>query len=110
MGWATGSRNSEVVAEAAFGESCRRRRHLGSSLHDPLRPWTIQLFCLAASRCPLAPHSSGRCKDGPGGAIQPPTLRPWAAVETRLALSHLIVCDRLLVEALSLEHQGSCDS
>src|SRR5258705_692950 len=43
MGWATGSRNSEVVAEAAFGESCRRRRHLGSSLHDPKRKPTLDL-------------------------------------------------------------------
>src|SRR5258706_7241525 len=42
MGWATGSRNSEVVAEAAFGESCRRRRHLGSSLHDPKLPSTAR--------------------------------------------------------------------
>src|SRR5882757_3812251 len=72
MGWATGSRNSEVVAEAAFGESCRRRRHLGSSLHGRVEMWrggcrpdisvaaSFVWRCLSGSTMTPFPHPAHR--------------------------------------------------
>jgi hypothetical protein len=94
--------------------------HRGSlALYDPGCVYTAWTRCgrgrsnFFALQHPAAPSPRTHLADakmGRAAQSSPQRSGPGPAVETRRALSHLIVCDRLLVEALSLEHQKSCDS